>query len=61
LAKYYLSEDKKSIENGLEILNLKVFCHYTKDGRENLEKLKQHKEKLATIVIPDYKYVVLEL
>ena len=61
LVKYYFSINKKCIGEGLGILNIKAFCHYTEDERGNLEKLKQHKEKLVTLVIPDYKYVVLEL
>lgn len=61
LSKCYYSNYKHKIGEGFGILNIKVFCHYNYGERENLEKLKQHNEKLETVVIPDYKYVVLEL
>ena len=61
LVKYYFSNSKRYIGEGFGILNVKAFCHYTDEERESLEKLKQHKEKLETIILPDCKYVVVEI
>ncbi|MBI4158970.1 Type 1 glutamine amidotransferase-like domain-containing protein [Candidatus Woesearchaeota archaeon] len=61
LVKYYFSNNRRRLEEGFGILNVKAFCHYTDEERENLEKLKQYKEKLEVILLPDCKYVVLEI
>ncbi len=61
LVKYYFSNNKRKLGKGFGILNIKAFCHFTEKDRSNLEKLKQYKEEIETIVLPDYKYVVVEI
>ena len=60
LAQYYYANDRDRIEEGLGILPIKAFCHYTDQKREKLEKLKQYGQELKIYAIPEGKYYVIE-
>lgn len=59
LSKYYWNNDKKEIQDGLGILNIKSFCHYKDEDKENMQKLAEYKEDLPIITLPDYKWVTI--
>lgn len=59
LSKYYWSNDKNILDDGLGILNIKCFCHYKNEDKENLKKLLEYKEDLPIITLPNYKWVVI--
>ena len=59
LVKYFYNNDNTTLKEGLGILNVKVFCHYTDDDKENLENLKNYKEDLKTYVLRDGEFVVV--
>lgn len=59
LAKYYYGNETQKIEEGLEILNIKTFCHYKPKDKEIVEKLSAYKEKLPLLVLPNYKWVIM--
>ncbi len=61
LSKYYWSNNRKKIENGLGILNIKAYCHYKPTDVNIVNKLLAHKEKLPLLVLPNYRWMVLYL
>lgn len=60
LSKYYYSISEDCIREGLGILPIKVFCHYSKDKVEKLNKLKNYNEDLKVYTIPEQKSIVIE-
>jgi cyanophycinase-like exopeptidase len=60
LSKYFYSNDDDKIEEGAGMLPIKVFCHFSANKNDKLEKLRKHGENLPIYTISDYKYVVLE-
>ncbi|HDH07591.1 MAG TPA: hypothetical protein ENG89_01060, partial [Candidatus Moranbacteria bacterium] len=60
VAKYYYSYHRDRIEEGLGILPIKVFVHYSEEKVEKLKILEKHKENLKTYVIPETEYVVID-
>lgn len=59
LSKYFWNNDSGKLREGLGILNIKCFCHYKTEDKEDLKKLLEYKENLPIITLPDYKWVVL--
>ncbi len=59
LSKYFWNNDKNELQDGLGILNIKCFCHYKNEDKENLKKLLDYKENLPIITLPDYKWVTI--
>ena len=60
VAKYYYSNEKNGIGEGLGILPIKVFAHWSNDQKEALAKLKSVGGDLPIYKIPETEYVVLE-
>ena len=60
IAKYYYSNDRKKIENGLSILPIKVFAHYSKKMISEFNNLKKYKEKLKIYSIPETEFVIIK-
>lgn len=60
LSKYYYSNDKACIKEGLGVLPIKTFCHYSKDKSDKLEGLKKHGEDLKIYAIPEEKFIIIE-
>ena len=58
LSRYYFTRSKNRIEEGLGIIQIKVFVHYLESYENNLEKLRKYKEELETITIPETEFVV---
>lgn len=59
LSKYYYTNDRRRIEKGLGVLNIKVYCHYLPDDKNTVERLLKYKESLEFIVLPSFKSVVI--
>ncbi len=60
LCKYFYNNDNDKFLEGLGILNIKLFCHYSEDKKDKLEMLKKFKENLKTYVLRDYEFIILE-
>lgn len=60
ISQYYYSNDANRLEDGLGILPVKVYVHYS-EGRDNakLEELKKYKEDLKIYTIPEKEFVVI--
>jgi peptidase E len=58
LTKYYWSNDRKQIEEGLGFFSIKAYCHYRPEENENIKQLLSYKEDLPLLTLPDFKYVV---
>ena len=59
LAKYYFENDTEELGEGLGILNIKAFCHYSPDRKDILDKLISFKENLPVLTLPNYKWVTI--
>lgn len=59
VARYYFSTDKQRIENGLDFLSIKAYCHY-KNNKNNLEKLENYKESLKIYKIKEADFILVE-
>jgi peptidase E len=59
LSKYYYENDDGKFGTGIGTLNIKTFCHYTSDQKENLNKLINYRETLPTIVLANHQWIVL--
>lgn len=60
LSRYYYTNSKDEIREGLGILPIKTFCHYTEEKSDKLKLLKEHGEDLKTYAIPEEKFFVFE-
>lgn len=60
LAKYFYENDDDTYNEGLGIFPFKLFCHYTEEKTDKLEKLKQFKESIEVHTIPDEKFFIIE-
>lgn len=58
LMKYYWSNDRKRIEEGLGFFNIKAYCHYKSEENQNIQQLLSYKENLPLLTLPDFKYVI---
>lgn len=59
LSKYYWSNDKKELGNGLGILNFKALCHHKSGDTDIVNKLLSYKEDLPLLTLPDHKWIVV--
>lgn len=60
LSKYYYSTDDNTLHEGLGVLKIKTFCHYTDDKIDKLKLLKKYEEDLETYALPEEKFIVIE-
>lgn len=60
LAKYYYENDRDIYNQGLGLLPIKAFCHYTEKKVDKLEKLKKYGEELKVYAIPEEKFFVIQ-
>ncbi len=60
LAKYYFSLHRQAIDEGLGILPIKAFCHYTEDQEPKLEELEAYKEHLTSFALPEDYFVIIQ-
>ncbi|MFA5127493.1 MAG: Type 1 glutamine amidotransferase-like domain-containing protein [Patescibacteria group bacterium] len=60
LSKYYYSNSKDNIGDGLGILPIKSICHYKEEKSDKLERLKKHGEDLPVYAIPEEKFFIVE-
>lgn len=60
LSKYYATDEGTKFYEGLGILAIKTFTHYTDEKHETLEELKKYTEHLETYAIPEEKFFVIE-
>lgn len=58
LSKYYWGNDTAKIGEGIGVLNIKAFCHYSPKDREIVDKLLNYKESLPLFTLPNYKWTV---
>ncbi len=60
LVKYYRGNISNRLDEGLGILNLKSFCHYSPDEGKNLQELIEYGDKnLPVLTLPNFKMAVL--
>lgn len=61
LSKYYYENDKDKFSQGLGILPIKTFCHYTEEKSGKLTQLISFVEPLESVyAIPEGEFVVIE-
>lgn len=61
LSKYYHSSVAHGVREGLGVLPIKMFCHYTEKNIDELEELNKYKEKLPVYKIHEEKFSVIEV
>lgn len=59
ICKYAFSNESFEFRDGFGFLNLKCFCHYEEKDKDYVQKLKEYKEDLPIITLPEYKWVVI--
>lgn len=60
LAKYYFTNDRQRVDEGLGILPIKTICHYTEEKEARLEELEAYKEQLTSFALPEDYFVVIQ-
>lgn len=60
LAKYYFASHLQKVEEGLGILPIKVFCHYTEEKEPQLEELENYGEHLTSFALPEDYFVIIQ-
>lgn len=60
LSKYYFSSHRQQIEDGLGILPIKAFCHYTLEQEPQLEELERYGEQLTSFALPEDYFVIIQ-
>lgn len=60
LAKYFYENDDDSFGEGLGILPMKIFCHYSADRLGKIKELKAYKENLEIKAIPEEHFIIIE-
>ncbi len=60
LCKYYYSNVTKKIREGIDILSVKIFCHYEESMLDELRKLEEYNEDLPAYNVPEEKFIILE-
>lgn len=58
ISKYYFATDIRKIRSGLGLFPIKVFCHFFKRDKKELEKLKRYGEELKVFAIPETQFFV---
>jgi len=59
LAKYFFGNMSQKVGKGLGVLNIKTYCHFPESDNKNVSKLANYKEILPLILLPDYKWMVV--
>lgn len=59
LGKYFYDNDYDKFDEGLGVINYKIFCHYDESSLELVKKLDEYKEKLKILKIPQYKHKII--
>jgi len=60
LSKYFYENDDDTYNEGLGILPFKIFCHYTEEKSDKLEKLRSFGENIKIRTIPEEKFFIIE-
>ena len=60
LSRYFYRNSTQQVEEGLRVLQIKVFCHYNPDKKDKLEELKAYEENLPVYTIPEADFIVIE-
>ena len=60
LSRYYFSNATGRVLKGTGILPIKTFCHYQKNKKDKLKRLKNYGEDLKIYKIPEYKYIIFK-
>ncbi|HXS14643.1 MAG TPA: Type 1 glutamine amidotransferase-like domain-containing protein [Candidatus Saccharimonadales bacterium] len=60
LSKYYFSAHRQQIEEGLGVLPIKVFCHYTEEKEQLLANLEAYGEQLTSFALPEDYFVIIQ-
>ena len=59
LCKYYFGNDSRKVGEGLGILDLKTYCHFDEQkDKDVVSAIKNYKEDLPILVLPNYKWQV---
>ena len=61
LVKYYWENDTSELGEGLGMLNVKAFAHFSPRSMSDYEALAQHKENLPIIALPEGEWVKIEV
>jgi len=59
LSSYYYDNHDKRISDGLAILPIKLFCHYSKDWETALHELEKYHPDLEVLALADYQTKIL--
>jgi len=59
LSKYFYSNSKDKIFEGLGILPIKILCHY-EGNKDAIERINQYHDELELIILKDYEYKIIE-
>jgi len=59
LSRYYI-DSREDLGKGLGILPIKTFAHYDDSRKDELIRLKNHRQKLPTCVLEEGKFVVIK-
>lgn len=59
LGKYFYDNDYDKLDNGLGMVDYKIFCHYDESCLELIKRLNGYKEKLEILKLPSFKYKVI--
>ncbi len=60
LTKYYWSDTYNTLNNGLDIINIKAYCHYKNNDEKDIATLLKHKENIPLIVLPECEWTIIE-
>jgi peptidase E len=60
LSRYYYSQGGDEIREGVGLLPIKVFCHYSDKNKIELSKLEEYGEDLPIYKIPEEQFIVIE-
>lgn len=58
-SKYYYSNDRDEVAEGLGFLNVKTICHYTQEQMVRRNTLSSFRENLPVYTIPEGDYIIL--
>lgn len=60
LTRYWYENDADTYNQGLGILPFKLFCHYTEEQIDKLERLKAFGDSGDTRTLPEEKFIIIE-
>lgn len=59
LAKYYYTHSKDMVREGLNILPIRLICHYN-NSKELIDRFNQYSKEFELIILKDYEYKVIK-